>query len=336
MVTIKDIANECGVSPASVSRILNNDSSLKVTEVTRKKVVETASRLGYVKRSRIKSKAEFKLGILQWFSAQQELDDEYYLKVRKGVEDFCVKNAIQIVRAYRTDLDYKDTLKDCDGLVCVGKFAREDASDLVSFNSNIVFLDMKTEHPEVTTLTIDLYTATKEALEYLKSLGHKRIAYLGGVEYASGSEVVNDDRRLAYSLFMRQNKVPFEALIKEDEFTSSSGYTMMKEMLEGKQIPTAVFAASDAIAIGAMKAIKEKGLRIPEDISIIGFNDNDMSSFTEPPLTTMHAPSYDMGQHGANLVYVAGNLDIRTPLKVMIPCTMIKRDSCAECTTEGN
>ena len=227
MVTIKDIANECGVSPASVSRILNNDSSLKVTEATRKKVVETASRLGYVKRSRIKSKAEFKLGILQWFSAQQELDDEYYLKVRKGVEDFCVKNAIQIVRAYRTDLDYKDTLKDCDGLVCVGKFAREDASDLVSFNSNIVFLDMKTEHPEVTTLTIDLYTATKEALEYLKSLGHKRIAYLGGVEYASGSEVVNDDRRLAYSLFMRQNKVPFEALIKEDEFTSSSGYTMM-------------------------------------------------------------------------------------------------------------
>ncbi len=336
MVTIKDIANECGVSPASVSRILNNDSSLKVTEATRKKVVETASRLGYVKRSRIKSKAEFKLGILQWFSAQQELDDEYYLKVRKGVEDFCVKNAIQIVRAYRTDLDYKDTLKDCDGLVCVGKFAREDASDLVSFNSNIVFLDMKTEHPEVTTLTIDLYTATKEALEYLKSLGHKRIAYLGGVEYASGSEVVNDDRRLAYSLFMRQNKVPFEALIKEDEFTSSSGYTMMKEMLEGKQIPTAVFAASDAIAIGAMKAIKEKGLRIPEDISIIGFNDNDMSSFTEPPLTTMHAPSYDMGQHGANLVFVAGNLDIRTPLKVMIPCAMIKRDSCAECTTEGN
>ena len=336
MVTIKDIANDCGVSPASVSRILNNDNTLKVTEETRKKVFETASRLGYVKRNRSKSKAAFKLGILQWFSAQQELEDEYYLKVRKGVEDFCVKNSIQIARAYRTDLDYKDTLRDCNGLVCVGKFAREDASDLVEFNNNIVFLDMKSEHPEVTTLTVDLYTATKEALEYLKSLGHKKIAYLGGIEYASGSEVVTDDRRLAYVLFMRQNQIPYEDLIKEDEYTTSSGYKMMNEMLEGNIIPTAVYAASDAIAIGAIKAIKEKGLRVPEDISIIGFNDNDMSEFTEPPLTTMHAPSYDMGQHGANLVYVAGNLDIKTPLKVMIPCTMVKRSSCAECTTEGN
>lgn len=336
MVTIKDIANECGVSPASVSRILNNDRSLKVTEETRKRVAETASRLGYVKRSRARNKAEFKLGILQWFSAQQELDDEYYLKVRKGVEDFCVKNSIQIARAYRTDKDYKETLSGCNGLVCVGKFSREDATDLVEFNNNIVFLDMKTEHQEVTTLTVDLYTATKEALEYLKSLGHKKIAYLGGIEYASGSETVTDDRRLAYVLFMRQNQVPYEDLIKEDEYTTASGYKMMNEMLDGKVIPTAVYAASDAIAIGAIKSIKEHGLKIPEDISIIGFNDNDMSEFTEPPLTTMHAPSYDMGQHGANLVYVAGNLDIKTPLKVMIPCTMVKRSSCAECTTEGN
>ncbi len=336
MVTIKDIANECGVSPASVSRILNNDKSLQVTEATRKKVIETAGRLGYVKKTGSKNKASFRLGILQWFSAQQELEDEYYLRIRRGVEDFCVKNAIQIIRAYRTDKDFKETLKDCNGLVCVGKFAHEDAEDLIKFNSNIVFLDMKSDHPEVTTITVDLYTAAKEALTYLRGLGHEKIAYLGGIEYASGSEIVSDDRKLAYQIYMQKNKLSTSGLVKEDEFTSASGYKMMKELLKGKTIPTAVFAASDAIAIGAMKAIKEEGLRIPEDISVISINDNEMSEFTEPPLTTMRAPSYDMGQHGANIVYVAGNLDIKTPLKVMIPCTMIVRGSCAECTKQGN
>ena len=330
MITLKDVASECGLSPASVSRILNNDRTLHVTDETRRKVFAAADKLGYVKKSTTKSKASFVLGILQWFSAQQELEDEYYLKIRRGVEDFCVKNSVQIIRAYRTDKDYKDTLKECSGLVCVGKFSKKESRDLIEFNPNIVFLDMNTEHPDVTTLTMDLYTAAKEALDHLKSLGHMRIAYLGGVEYASGSEIFEDDRRKAYVRFMKRNKYPYEGFMKEDEFTSVSGYKMMNELLAEGSIPTAVFAASDAIAIGAMKAIKENGLKIPGDISVIGINDNEMSGFTEPPLTTMRAPAYDMGQHGANIVYAAGNLDIRTPLKIKIPCEMIRRDSCGK------
>lgn len=336
MVTIRDVAKECGLSPASVSRILNNDKTLQVTDETRKKVKAAATKLGYVKKKGAKDKAEFTLGILQWFSAEQELDDEYYLRIRRGVEDFCVRNSIRIIRAYRTDKDFKDTLKDCDGLVCVGKFGRKDAQDLIKFKSNIVFLDMLTEHPLVTTLTMDLYTAAKDALEYLKSLGHEHICYLGGVEYASGKEEILDERKKAYLKFMKRNRFAYSDYLFEKEFNAESGYIMMKDVLKLKDRPTAVFAASDAIAIGAMKAIKEEGLSIPDDISIISINDNEMSRFTEPPLTTMRAPSYDMGEHGANIVYMSGNLDIKTPLKVKIPCTMVKRGSCAECTREGN
>ena len=87
MITLKDVASECGLSPASVSRILNNDRTLHVTDETRRKVFAAADKLGYVKKSTTKSKASFVLGILQWFSAQQELEDEYYLKIRRGVED---------------------------------------------------------------------------------------------------------------------------------------------------------------------------------------------------------------------------------------------------------
>ena len=103
---------------------------------------------------------------------------------------------------------------------------------------------------------------------------------------------------------------------------------MMMDLFHTGTIPTAVFAANDAIALGAMKAIKEQGYAIPQDISIVGFNDEDASTFITPALTTIHAPSYDMGQHGANLVYVASNLSIKTPLHAKIPCPLIIRESC--------
>ena len=103
---------------------------------------------------------------------------------------------------------------------------------------------------------------------------------------------------------------------------------MMSRLLESETLPTAVFAASDSIAFGAMRAVQERGLSRPDDISVVGFNNLEMSLYTTPALTTMNAPAYDMGQHGANLIYAASNLNIKTALKAKIPCSLIKRESC--------
>ena len=94
---------------------------------------------------------------------------------------------------------------------------------------------------------------------------------------------------------------------------------------------TAVFAASDAIAYGVLRAVKEHGFKVPEDISVIGINDSEMSRFSEPALTTMHAPVYEMGQHGANLVYAMSRLSIETPLKAQLSCYLVERESCGKC-----
>ena len=96
--------------------------------------------------------------------------------------------------------------------------------------------------------------------------------------------------------------------------------------------PSAIFAASDALAVGALKAFKEADMEVPEDISLVGFNNTELSEYTVPALTTVNAPAYDMGQHGANLIYAASNLSIRTPLKAEIPCNLIVRESCMEYT----
>ena len=326
MATIKDIAQAVGISSGAVSRILNNDPTLSVSPETKRKVFDIAQQLNYQK-SRNRDKSLFKMGILQWFSAEQEMQDSYYLLVRQGIEDFCQKHSLGIIRAFQSDSASIEQLQDVDGLICVGKFSDEEIQKFINICRNIVFLDMPVTDYQITTLTIDFKAAVYDALDYLTELGHKKIAYLGGKEYVGNQELFTDERKDAFLSFMQHHGLD-DSMIYEDSFSSASGYQMTQLLLNAKELPTAIFAASDAIAFGAMRAIQEKGLSIPDDISIIGFNDSEMSSYVTPALTTISAPAYDMGQHGANLIYAATNLNISTPLKAKIPCQLIKRESC--------
>lgn len=329
MATIKDIAQAAGISSGAVSRILNNDPTLSVSPETKKRVFDIAQEMNYQK-SRNRDKSLFKMGILQWFSAEQEMQDSYYLLVRQGIEDFCQKHSIGIVRAFQSDMASIETLYDVDGLICIGKFCHEEIENFIGICQNIVFLDMPVSDYQITTLTMDFKAAVYDALDYLYTLGHRKIAYLGGREYVGNQELFPDERTTAFLSYMERHELD-GSLLFEDSFTTASGYQMMQKLLETDQLPTAVFAASDAIAFGAMRAIQEKGLSIPDDISIIGFNDTEMSAYTTPTLTTISAPAYDMGQHGANLIYAATNLNINTPLKAKIPCRLVKRESCRNC-----
>ena len=328
MATLKDIAQAAGISTGAVSRILNNDPTLSVSPETKRKVFEIAQELNYQK-AKIRDKSLFKMGILQWFSAEQEMQDSYYLLVRQGIEDYCQKHSIGIIRAFQSDEASITTLQGVDGLICIGKFSHEEVLKFINICPNIVFLDMPVHEYNITTLTMDFKNAVYDALNFLTDLGHTKIAYLGGKEYVGNQELFIEERKQAFVNYMNNRGLKITHIC-EDAFSTASGYQMMQKILESNDLPTAVFAASDAIAFGAMRAIQEKGLIIPDDMSIIGFNDSEMSSYTTPALTTISAPAYDMGQHGANLIYAATNLNIGTPLKAKIPCQLVKRESCKE------
>ena len=187
MATIKDIAEMAGVSITTVSRILNNDSSLSTTMETKQKVIDAAKKLNYKKVGR-STKATFRLGIVQWFSAEQELQDTYYLSVRNGIEDFCIKNCIQIVRAFKTDVNYMDYLENINGLICIGKFSKKEVKELKRISKNIVFLDMPVADYSVTSFTLDFEYAVNKAMSYLTKLGHTKIGFLGGREILDTDE----------------------------------------------------------------------------------------------------------------------------------------------------
>ncbi len=328
MATIKDIAEKAQVSPAAVSRILNKDATLSVSIEKRQKVIEIAKELGYKKTVKT-NKAAFKLGILQWFSLEDELKDNYYLEIRKGIEDFCVKNCIHISRGFKTDINYMEQFKEVDGLICIGKFSENEIKKLMKVTENIVFLDMPISDYSVTTFTLDFKDAVTQVMEHFISLNHKRIGFLGGVEY-TGNILFEDERKKYFCEYCERQGIEYKQYIKEGEYTIESGYEMMQQILKENNIPTAVFAASDNIAFGAMKAIKEQGLEIPKDISIIGFDDTAICSFTTPELTTIYAPAYEMGQYGVNVLFAASNLSKAVPMKVKMACKLIKRKSCME------
>lgn len=331
MATIKDIANAANVSAAAVSRILNNDETLTVSAETRQKVLETAKELNYVKRGRNTVKTAFTLGIVQWFSSQQELEDSYYLLIRQGIEDYCLSHNIGIVRTYKSDVNYMDALKDVDGLICIGKFSREEILTLQRINASLLLLDMLTEDASISTITLDFKDAVKQVMHYLSGLGHQKIGFLTGREYVDTDTLYPDYRQELFINYCKEHGIQYEMYVKTGSFQVESGYRMTCELIEVGTLPTAVFAASDPLAIGAVKALAEHGLKVPDDISVIGFDDISIAAFTAPPLTTVHAPAYHMGNYGASILHHLIRKQLGTAMKIQLPCSLIVRDSCRKC-----
>ena len=333
LATIRDVAKKANVSVATVSRVLNNDTTLSTSIETRQKVFAAAKELNYVKKKRTVSAPTCVIGILQWFSSKQEIEDNYYFLMRQGIEDYCSKNNINIVRTFKTDINYMEALNDVDGIICLGKFSKQEVENLRNLNSNIVFLDMIVENIEITSISLDFRQAVNDAVNYLYNLGHKDIGFLGGIEELEDGTVYPDKRLSAFENACEEKGINYKNYILQDKFTTASGYSMMKELIESERVPSAIFAASDPIAIGAMRALQENGYKIPEDVSIIGFDNTELSGYTNPPLTTMNAPVYAMGIYGIEVINTmlhSKNNKLLSPMKIYMPCPIKIRNSCGK------
>lgn len=335
MATLKDIAEKSQVSLSAVSRILNNDKTLNVTKETRQKVLAIAKELGYVKKSKTKASARKKkpsltIGLFQWYSMFQELEDPYYQSIRNGIEACCLELNIRVVRIFKTDADYESQLSKVDGLICVGKYSKEDLSYFKSHTKHLIVVDMQTPSISFSSIVLDFHQAVFDLMDYITGLGHKKIAYLGGIETVGG-EIYFEQRKAAFIEYCNLHEIEYKPYLYEETFSAESGFEMMKRLLEQKEVPTAVFAASDPIAIGALRALQEAKLRVPEDISIIGFDDIPVASYTNPPLTTVFAPAEFMGKKATKLLYQDILLDPEgeeLPILVTLPCKLVRRDSC--------
>lgn len=324
MATLKDIAKQAGVSQATVSRVLNQDTTLAVSEETKQTILAIAEQLQYKKLSKKSAKKEKKIAVVQWYSETEELNDLYYYAIRQGVEQQAAVHGYQVVRLFH-DVD-EQALQDVMGIIAIGKFSPSQIEVLAAPQLPLCFVDMDTLALGHDCVVVDFSLALQQVLEYLQLQGHERIGFIGGQEIFSDGEVMPVDQRL---LCFRQQYVHYtvdDVLV--GHFDVESGRTLMREYLQTHtKRATAFFAASDAIAIGALQALKEAGVAIPSEMRVIGFNDSHTNQYLEPALSSVKVYTEQMGETAVDVLLQRDYKPTKVAQKVTLATALSIRES---------
>lgn len=304
MVTIKDVSKRCGYSITTVSKALNNYTDISVS--TKKLILDLCEEMGYVPnlsaRSLVTQKS-YTIGIvfeeITGVGLQHPLFSKMLESFKNSVEAqgydimFLSNNMGQNNGSY---LEHSKR-KQVEGiLILCGEFNSKEMKSL--YKSDIPLMLVDFVHEKVSNITSNNIQGVDQAVKYLKDLGHTKIADIYGGEYL----YIGQHRRDAWQRAMKKYdlEIAEEYEVSGEMFSKENGYEAMKHILALDDRPTAVFCASDMLAVGAINAIKEAGLSVPEDFSIIGFDGVDIGQMISPRLTTIRQNTVKMGKIAAN------------------------------------
>jgi LacI family transcriptional regulator len=330
MVSIKDIAKLAGMSPSTVSRVINQKKYVK-PEI-RRIILDLIEQTGYVPNRAARSmvlQRTFTVGIIapdtfnmfqrQLFSLIEHRLETFgygthffFVKFEEGSEERCL-----------------DRLKSekVDGVIMIHEISAPPFYAYLQ-DSGIPAVLTTFDRPGagLCSIHVDEYKSAQDAVNYLIKLGHQKIDIISASGFSFGGQRAEGYRRALAAAGIEPNE---ERIVFASSFTSEAGRSAMRMLLDRGHEITGVFAITDELAIGAMRALWEAGLRIPQDVSVMGFDDIDISSYLAPGLSTVRQPLAQMGEHAANLVHalICGEAISREP--VILPHSLAIRESSA-------
>lgn len=334
-VTLKQIAEELGLSAMTVSRAINNRKN--VDEKTRKKVLEKARSMGYSPNHIAKSlvsKKTYTVGVVV-----PEIAHSFFANVIQGIEEVTFKDNYQLILTHSAEQEDREryaleTLKAkrVDGILISSAERVEDYSfykRIVESNTTLVFFDRCAYGIGASCVRVDDQAGSYNITRHLIDHGYKRIAHLRGPLSIS----IGKARLNGYKEALQDNGLPVDDnLILESGLHEKGGYEAMRKLLEvhKNDLPRAVFAVNDPAAFGAMEAIYNHGLSIPDDIAIVGFSDDIRAGLMKTPLTTVRQPAYELGKRAAQkLIQLIENDDEPTE-NIEVKTELVIRDSCGQ------
>ncbi|KGM96589.1 LacI family transcriptional regulator [Clostridium novyi A str. 4552] len=329
-VTIKDIARIANVSHTTVSRALND--SPFINEETKIKIKEIAKELNYVPNYSAKSLVlhrSYNIGLF-FTTISQVTSPMFFYETVSGVNSAIKESYNLVVRGID---DYKEfTLinnKRFDGIILMSQSNSDNSFIyyLIEKKIPLVVLNRCIEESSIVNILSADKKGAYKAGNYLIKSGHKDIAIIEGKKGFNAS----NERKYGFLNSLIENNLPIrnEYMVQGD-YTIESGYIAMKRLLGLKNVPTAVFCSNDEMAVGAMKAAFEEGLNVPKDISIMGFDDNQLGGFITPALTTVRRPIMELSKKGAEkLINIIENKGIQGE-KIYVNTELVKRESVAE------
>lgn len=327
--TQNDIARLAGVSQATVSQVLNNPMIKSIPPETRQRILDAVERLGYVPDRAARSLRTKKTYTLA--AIIPDITNPYYPAFVRGIQDVVESNDYDLV-IYNTDGEQQKEEKclrsvrqnKIDGLVAVLFHLTSD--DLAELEVPVVHLHLKPESPPpVDVIYIDNAAAARDVVNHLIESGGHCVGMIAGEEDTPPRSA----RVLGYTQALAQHNIPLkEILIRGGPYNQEGGYRGMRELLTLSPRPCAVFAANDLMAMGALVAAREAGLRVPEDIAIAGFDDIPAAALVDPPLTTVSQFQGQIGKRAAEMLFerIRGAVP-DTPRAVEMPYQLIIRKS---------
>lgn len=327
MATIKDIAQRANVSPATVSRVLNYDPQLAVTDTTKQRIFAAAEALNYQHKKR-PDKTKKKIALLTWYNEHEELDDIYYLSIRLGATEKIQAAGYAVQRINRDQPLSKMT--NFAGIIAIGKFSPQQLAQLADLQLPIVFVDFNTLNEQFDSVTTNFHYPVKQIITHFIDQGIEDIGMLAGEELTSDHQVkLTDQRFLTFRNMMRDRNLLRPEFIFTGPFSVASGKSLMTKAITtlGERLPHAFFAANDALAIGALYALREAKIAVPERVSIIGFNDTTVAKYFAPTVSSVKVDTKLMGEKSVELLLDRITTQRETPINLNIGPKLVLRDS---------
>lgn len=327
---IKDVASEAGVSTATVSHVVNNTRF--VSDETREKVLRAIERCDYYPNAHARSLASGRSSTLGLLIS--DISNPFFPELVKSIEMVAFEKGYEVILS-NTDYNEERTLNN------VRRFIERKVAGVALMTSEldpglirelarqhvpVVFLDIGSPGVCMSNIVVDYETGIGEAISHLVWLGHRKIAYIGGPNRlrsaAKRLEAFRDS--IAYHL---PESLPLD--IYESDFRLEGGRRVAREMLGSTTLPTAIIAANDMMALGVMQELRERGLHVPDDISIVGFDDIAFTSLCHPQLTTVRLPRTELGRKAVEALMAIIEHPERQGVEINIPTYFVLRDSTA-------
>ncbi|GAB6117307.1 LacI family DNA-binding transcriptional regulator [Thermoanaerobacter brockii subsp. lactiethylicus] len=330
-VTIKDIAKYAGVSVTTVSRALNGYPD--VSEETRERIKKIAEQLNYTPNSLARGLVTNKthtVGLIVSELIKPGAYHPFFLEVLAGIKAGLKKDKYDLI-LFTVDPESQDTTsyeklcndRKVEGAIVEGlKLSDPYIEEIKRTQIPTVLIDIPILTDKVGYVSSDNVRAAFEATSYLIKLGHRNIGFINGHDDAA----VSFERLEGYKKALEKNNIPYkEEYVVFDDFTQEGGYNSFKTLVFEHPEITAVFHASDLMAIGSFKAAKDLGMKVPEDISIVGFDDIELASLISPGLTTIRQDTFKMGYNAAK--HLLSIIKGEKPQHILIPHKLVIRDS---------
>lgn len=335
-ITAQDVADLAGVSRTTVSFVLNEEKRESISEDTRQRVFDAIDQLGYVPNvtaQALASRSAKAIGLVMTRSPRYIASDTFLPQIIGGLLDVVKKTNLSLlvewVESGEQITVYRKLIqaKHIDGMILLTP--REDDQGLKELESLEVPAVLMGTLAETNLSSVDLdnRAAAKLAVAHLIERNHRRVACItnAGISFSSAQE-----RLLGYQDALEEAGIAFDpALVRYADFDPRSGFSCMQDLLEQDQGFTAVFVASDNVAMGALSAIRERGLQVPADLSVVGFDDIPWAKFASPPLTTVHLPAQKLAKSACLLLLDLIKSDTVQIRHQRIESELIIRDSTA-------